>query len=54
LKSKKRDFVRFFKVAFKKGKDVIQKFEVSEYIQHYITRSSTIVGRPREAKACQG
>ena len=39
FKSKNVIFLRFFEVAFKrKRKKVIQKFQVSEYIQHCITR----------------
>jgi len=37
MKIQKRDFLRFFEVAFQKSvKNVIQTFHVSEYIQHYI------------------
>jgi len=37
FKSKKRDFLRFFEVAFQKNvKNVIQNIQVSECVQHYI------------------
>jgi len=49
-KSKTRLFT-FFEVAFQKRKNVIQKFQVSEYIQHYIKKWLILVCSVRNIMA---